>query len=1287
MSVRITSTDLDDWSRRRDSEGHLPTLVRRLIMATVRPDWIRIPAAEGVALPGLDGIVSVSGGAPPYVPAGDSVWEIGTNQAQRKKAIEDYEKRTNSTPEAERATTTYVCVLSRRWSKGAKWIKDMDARGDGWKDIRVLTADELALWLENCPGVEAWLREHLGMGSLGDTAIGDWFERWSRQTDPDTPEAVLTTGRRQDVIRILDAFDESPAPIPVAASSVDEAIAFIGAALLLGPGPAPASSADDLDTAEPAAADEPQPPDPALRRPEMLEALRERTVVIEDQDGWRRWSVHSSRQILVPMFIPDSVGEAVDAGHHVVLPQTARGARQEGRLLPIEPHAATDAWRATGIDFYKAHTYAIASRRNLGSLRRRLNRYGGHVPEWSTGAAAPTLAATMLAGSWSGEADGDKEVLIALSGQKDWRTLTRLLRPLTVGEDPPIDELEDNWGFLDVADAWDALAPLLTPDDLSEFEQIVQHVLVEPDPTAGLSGDERLKLSLAGTLPRRHHSGLLRRGLSTSLAVLGSIVSENDAAGGRTGQSIATIAVRGLLHGADEERWLTLTDVLQLLAEAAPEAFLEGIEASLRETKPPIMALFEETEDPFGGSRSSHSSLLWALETLAFSPAIVSRVCVVLARLSTLDPGGRLSNRPSNSLVSILHLVHPHGAVTSTNRLAVVDAVISAVPAHTTALLKDLVENSGGGIIPAGPRYRDWPISRTRSTGPERSAALESICTRLLKVDGDGLPEVAGLIGRFSSADVTRGLQALSARWSELSGDDQARTIATMGDVVKRHRRSSTAFWAMAGPDLDAADQFLRDHGYDPTSDHEVALFSWTAEFDDIDDSDELEGTDKPEAKPPIDERRRDVVATRLTEGLDSVVELASRVEVPQLVGKALAQASNGIEDAVLDLLGNGSGNPGPSGSVAWGYTAHRAADLTWLSDKVRERPDQAARLLLTTRLTVPVLELVERLDEVKRRDYWSRASPHQFDSAIVEHVCAGFLDADMPFNAIVAASVSRNPEVPKDLIVEVLGAPISGTKQRPEESAQSLGYIVGHLLDRLERDGVSDNELAGLEFFYLPLLDHDRRIPRAAHRELARKPKMFAIAIEHCFKPDSEPDTNPAAPVERTLSDEQIRLGDAYFRLLHSWRDPLPGTDGAAPPTPQAVQKWVDDARVEITKVKRAKVASAVIGEALAAPVPDPDGTWPCEAVRAVLEQEQDDSLDKHLEIAVRNQRGATARAAFAGGGQERALASTYREHAAKVRDRWPRTGAILDKLASSYDGEGRREDNRAEHDARNLD
>ena len=402
MSARITSADLDDWSRRRDSEGHLPTLVRRLIMASVRPDWIRMPAAEGVALAGLDGVVSVTGGSHPYVPAGNSVWELGTNEKRKAKATADYTKRTDETPADERKNLTYVCVLSRKWGSGDKWIKEMKELDHGWKDIIVLAADELALWLEGCPGVEAWLREHLGKGSLGDIGIADWFTRWSAHTHPATPYASLTAGRRKDVIRLLNALDTAPTDaFTIAASSAEEAVAFTAAALRLGPEPLPEDPSDTTVEEEPL-------PDPDIRTPEHLEALRERTVVITEDAGWRRWSTHHTPHILIPLFTPDSIGAAIDAGHNVVLPKAARTAHEDGRLQPLDPHKAAEAWRATGLDFYKAHDYALAARRNLGTLRRRLSRHGHQTPAWATGPNAPLLASALLAGAWDADKQGDE---------------------------------------------------------------------------------------------------------------------------------------------------------------------------------------------------------------------------------------------------------------------------------------------------------------------------------------------------------------------------------------------------------------------------------------------------------------------------------------------------------------------------------------------------------------------------------------------------------------------------------------------------------------------------------------------------------------------------------------------------------------------------------------------------------------------------------------------------------------------------------------------------------------
>lgn len=66
---------------------------------------------------------------------------------------------------------------------------------------------------------------------------------------------------------------------------------------------------------------------------------------------------------------------------------------------------------------------------------------------------------------------------------------------------------------------------------------------------------------------------------------------------------------------------------------------------------PVLSTIFQD--DPDGsclfGPASPHTHFLWALETVARSTEHVGAAVDLLATLTTLDPGGRLSNRPSGS--------------------------------------------------------------------------------------------------------------------------------------------------------------------------------------------------------------------------------------------------------------------------------------------------------------------------------------------------------------------------------------------------------------------------------------------------------------------------------------------------------------------------------------------------------------------------------------------------------------------------------------------------------------
>jgi hypothetical protein len=66
--------------------------------------------------------------------------------------------------------------------------------------------------------------------------------------------------------------------------------------------------------------------------------------------------------------------------------------------------------------------------------------------------------------------------------------------------------------------------------------------------------------------------------------------------------------------------------------------------------------------------------------------------------------------------------------------------------------------------------------------------------------------------------------------------------------------------------------------------------------------------------------------------------------------------------------------------------------------------------------------------------------------------------------------------------------------------------------------------------------------------------------------------------------------------------------------------------------------------------------------------------------EIQIYNNRGMVSKSPLEGGVQERNLAEKYSRYVAATVDRWPRTAAVLRRVAVQYIREGRHSDLRAE-------
>jgi hypothetical protein len=97
---------------------------------------------------------------------------------------------------------------------------------------------------------------------------------------------------------------------------------------------------------------------------------------------------------------------------------------------------------------------------------------------------------------------------------------------------------------------------------------------------------------------------------------------------------------------AHAETWASQRSDLPRYAEAAPDRFLDILEADLNSNDPKILSLLKPASSGVFGGGCPRMGLLWALELLAWKPQRLSRVARLLARLSEPKIDDNWLNKP-----------------------------------------------------------------------------------------------------------------------------------------------------------------------------------------------------------------------------------------------------------------------------------------------------------------------------------------------------------------------------------------------------------------------------------------------------------------------------------------------------------------------------------------------------------------------------------------------------------------------------------------------------------------
>jgi hypothetical protein len=1246
------------WADSVPSQTEFPRLIRRLILETA-PGLVELgmPAGEGVAAGGWDGSArSTAHNA--WVPDGLSVWELSVKKNTGAKADEDYGKRSSPPDGSATDQCVYVEAILRPWTKRAEWARERTDEGK-WKAVRAYGLDDIETWLETAPVTWAWFSELVRLSPYGLRSAEAWWDAWSNRTNPAISAEVVLAGREKNVELLLGRL-AAPQLTTISGPSLDEIQAFIASTAVRA-----ASQGDGQ--------------------------LLARTAFVDDLATWRSLLASSSTPlVLVP--VVEGLADELPSGciHHIVVPVSGVP-NSDIDLEPLDSGVVATALAAAGVsDDRRADDLGRLARRSLTALRRSLAAQPAlHRPSWASTPVARPIRAALLAGSWADANDGDRSVMSELAGE-EYDRFRELLAPVADVQDPVVLLLGASWHLVSAYDAWLLLRKSITPDDLLRLESAVRRVLGEDDPALDLPEEDRWKASLDGKV--RAFSASLRRGLANTLALLGTHGDEITGPSGSTGSSWAGYLVRSLLTAANDDAtgrtWASLATELPLLAEAAPQQVVDAMRAATSGADPLAEKWFADLAPGgiFGGD-SPHTHVLWALERLAWSTDQFGAVVDILARLEELDPGGRTSNRPFNSLSEIFCPWHPENAATSNARLAAIDGLRSRHnPVAWRLLLSMLPDFQGVHMPTAEPKYRDWKPEEKGVPRVEYFAFIRELVDR-------AVAEAAGDAGRWHElltelsnlppddrALVVDGLRSvLDAK--ELSDDATGQIWKSLTKLIAQHQEFADAAWAL--PQTEIAELEALGGTLAPTDPYLVNLSLFLDYMPHL-----KEGRWRDDHDAYQDNlahaRRHAVVDIEDAEGLDAVRRLSKESKVRGAVGWALGQA---VGDKYRDqLLPDLSSADDASADLASSYLGQRISEggWPWLTDLLKARPDlvasQKAQLLLLTRDFPKAWEEADRLGAPVAEQFWQRMMPYGLgtDFGQVAHAAERMMDVGRNARALdfiglyMKRDGSDQPDVARLAVKGLIG--LLGNMDDPDlRSLSSWDWESLFQLIEQHREVIGLDEVGRLEWAFLPALGYDPEVP-TLHSQMADDPAFFLEILSTVYQRQT---TEPDVLSEAEETQRQARATNGY-RLLSSWGVPPGLVSGAI--DQGALTAWVDESLELLATADRVDIGLNYLGQALASAPPDTDDLWPPLPVRDLFERLQSTALEGGFSTQIFNRRGVTSRGLEEGGTQEEALAAKYTADAEAFKDGWPRTAAILRGLAISYSSEARRNDTEAE-------
>jgi len=1097
--LSVKATDIDNWTSKepRRAQELLPKLIWKLVLASSKTiEDHHFPFEKAVQYSGYDGYL-VTSDTSLFYPKGTSVWEFGTNEDIKSKFNDDYRKRSENSNKIDTHETTFCFVTSRIWNhrEGITEFTKAKQEDGVWKSVRILDANNLEIWLNECPSVAAWFSKIIDKPYTDLISLQDYWDSIVDNTEPKLTVDFFCHGREEsiadDIIKKIDGGDFQ---IILSAESKIEGILTFAADLL-----------NNIN----------------LQKQQLIS----RTLVALSSEGFNNACQNFKDAIIIPAFKNEVIQSTAD---NILIYPTENNSpidllyknSPKVKVTPRRRKIFTEALEILGYETNEADKIAGDVKcRFFPLLRKITSDIQFKLPPWSSDANICNLIPALLANAWEANFEGDKTALEILSGQK-YNDYISFISKYTQGDNMPIFRLDQSFACISVNELWDVLAQHISIEFFENYKKCINYVFTEVDPAYELPDDKWFAASVYGKQSK--FSERLKRGLIQSMT---KIVEVDGNEGFFNFSTSCTKecenVVLGIYNGLNtKNQWRTLAPYTENFVEVTPDVIISVIEANVKNNSDAFWSLFESSGDPLFG-RSFYTHILWALEKLVWLKEYSVRAINLLLTLDEKNFEYKLTNCPMDSLLKIFCFWHPQGALTIEERDILLAYIIDMHHGISRKLVNKLLPKGGSmttDLLQFSWRYveyRELTITKAQYRNSIKCIATKYVQT--IDVNYEDWEIIIKHFTIFSNIFLELKIDIIQ-RGLELSESDRLKLCAKMASHISRERKfledSNTSQICIINEMEKLYNSLLPDSPLKYAHYYSHDFYGLNPVIFETDDYDYYRE----------EENLRKLRLTALEDtldkfGFDEVLALAQNVREPRLLIDSL------INSKYFSCI-----------DISFIIKAHLAISefaeslinsiyyikgLSFFSDKLNDISENDIKwILIQFPIKPDVVEFIEAFPENIQKEFWECV-----DSWGIMHCEESFalscintlLNYNRPYSAIRELHFANYLDT--NLILKVLQAALD-YYPNTERNGINLNNIDSYSIEKLfiniyKDPSIDIMRVSQLELAYLNKFDIDFE-PKCLVENVLNNPHVFLDLISCCFKKDD--DTSYEIPEEKNI-------------------------------------------------------------------------------------------------------------------------------------------------------------------------